>query len=145
MLNQDFREFIESLNANKVRYLVIGGYAVAFHGNPRYTKDLDIWVEVSSENASRMITALNQFGFSSLEINEQDILTKDQVIQLGNPPNRIDLHNTISGVEFSHCYESRIKAEIDDIVVNFIDLEALKKNKSSSGRHQDLADLEKLK
>ncbi len=91
MLNQDFKEFIKSLNENDVKYLVIGGYAVAFHGHPRYTKDLDIWIQISPENASRLVKAITQFGFASLGLRQEDFLVPDQVIQLGCPPNRIDV------------------------------------------------------
>jgi len=90
MLNQDFREFITSLNDNDVRYLVIGGYAVALHGHPRYTKDIDIWIEMSSENAARMVKALEQFGFGSLGLQAADFQAPEQIIQLGYPPSRID-------------------------------------------------------
>lgn len=145
MLNQDFREFIQSLNDNHVRYLVVGGYAVAFHGHPRYTKDIDVWIEMSAENASNVVAALEQFGFGSLGLRESDFLTPDQVIQLGHPPSRIDLLCTVSGVSFAECYESRVMVEIDGVPVNFINLENLRKNKAASGRHQDLADLENLK
>jgi len=144
MLNQDFKEFIQLLNKNQVKYLVIGGYAVAIHGHPRYTKDIDIWIEMSSLNAYNLIKALEGFGFGSLGLTIDDFLTPDQVIQLGYPPNRIDLITTPDGVEFQTCYLSRIEVKIDDIIVNFIDLENLKKNKKASGRLQDLADLENL-
>ncbi|MCA2659190.1 MAG: hypothetical protein EWV52_02155 [Microcystis panniformis Mp_MB_F_20051200_S6D] len=144
MLNQDFKEFIQLLNDNQVRYLVLVGYAVALHGYPRYTKDIDIWIEMSSLNAYNLIKALEGFGFGSLGLTIDDFLTPDQVIQLGYPPNRIDLITTPDGVEFQTCYLSRIEVKIDDIIVNFIDLENLKKNKKASGRLQDLADLENL-
>jgi hypothetical protein len=144
VLNQDFKEFIQSLNDNAVRYLLVGGYAVALHGYPRYTKDLDIWVESTTENAARIIKALQQFGFGSLELKESDFTTPDQVIQLGYPPNRIDMLTSLSGVEFSECYASRVTEEIDEVPVIFIDLENLKKNKKATGRHQDLADIENL-
>ena len=144
MLNQDFKEFIQLLNDNQVRYLVLGGYAVALHGYPRYTKDIDIWIEMSSLNAYNLIKALEGFGFGSLGLTIDDFLTPDQVIQLGYPPNRIDLITTPDGVEFQTCYLSRIEVKIDYIIVNFIDLENLKKNKKASGRLQDLADLENL-
>ena len=144
MLNQDFKEFIISLNDNLVRYLVIGGYAVAIHGYPRYTKDIDIWIEPTPENASRIVKALEQFGFGSLGLKAEDFLVPDQVIQLGYPPNRIDLLTTASGVEFGTCYASRVEVEVDGVIVNFIDLENLKKNKRAVGRLQDLADLENL-
>jgi len=144
MLNQDFREFIQLLNDNQVKYLIIGGYAVAVHGHPRYTKYLDIWVEMTSENADKMMTALNQFGFGSLGLSPQDFQTPDQIIQLGYPPNRIDIITTPDGINFETCYNSKIEIVIDDISINFIDLENLKKNKKASGRLQDLADLENL-
>ena len=144
MLNQDFKEFIQSLNDNHVRYLVVGGYAVAFHGHPRYTKDIDIWIERTPRNASQVVKALDQFGFGSLGLKEADFLVPDQIIQLGYPPNRIDLLTTLPGVDFEDSYSSRVEIEVDDVLVNFIDLENLKKNKKASGRHQDLADLENL-
>ena len=83
MLNRDFKEFIESLNKHKVRYLVVGGYAVAFHGYPRYTKDLDIWIELSPDNAENALKALEEFGFESVGLKKEDFLEEDQVIQLG--------------------------------------------------------------
>jgi hypothetical protein len=144
VLNQDFKEFIQSLNDNAVRYLLVGGYAVALHGYPRYTKDLDIWVDSTTENAAQIIKALQQFGFGSLDLKESDFTTPDQVVQLGYPPNRIDLLTSLSGVEFSECYASRVVEEIDGVPVSFIDLENLKKNKKATGRHQDLADVENL-
>ncbi len=144
MLNQDFKEFIQFLNDNHVRYLVVGGYAVAVHGHPRYTKDIDIWIEMSPENAANLLLALEQFGFGSLDLRSQDFLTPEQIIQLGYPPNRIDLLTTIDGVNFANCYPSRLEVLIDDILVNFIDLDNLRKNKKASGRLQDLADLENL-
>ena len=107
VLNQDFKEFIQSLNDNHVRYLVVGGYAVALHGHPRYTKDLDIWIEMEPENVSNLIKALEQFGFGSLGLKEKDFLVSGQVIQLGQAPSRIDLLCTISGVDFGPFYESR--------------------------------------
>ena len=144
MLNQDFKEFIQSLNDNHVRYLVVGGYAVALHGHPRYTKDIDIWIEMNLENAKNLIKALEQFGLGSLGLKETDFLVPGQVVQLGQPPNRIDLLCTVSGVDFVACYESRVTVEVDNVLVSFIDLNNLRKNKAASGRHQDLADLENL-
>ena len=144
MLNQDFKEFIQSLNDSHVRYLVVGGYAVALHGHPRYTRNIDIWIEMSPENAANLITALEKFGLGSLGLKEEDFLVPGQVVQLGQPPNRIDLLCTISGVDFAACYESRVTVEVDEVLVSFIDLENLRKNKAASGRHQDMADLENL-
>ncbi|HEY85352.1 MAG TPA: hypothetical protein G4N96_09615 [Chloroflexi bacterium] len=144
MLNQDFKEFVESLNKNNVRYLIVGGYAVAFHGYPRYTKDLDIWVWLESENADRLVKALDDFGFASLGLQKDDFLTPGEVIQLGYPPNRIDLITSLKGVDFEDCYAFRLEIPVDDMAINFIDLESLKKNKKATGRPQDLADLSNL-
>ena len=144
MLNQDFKEFVQLLNDNQVRYLVVGGYAVALHGYPRYTKDIDIWIGLTQDNAARMIEALTQFGFASLGLKESDFLVEDQVIQLGYAPNRIDIITTLPGVAFNECYDKRLSVEVDEVKVNFIDLENLRINKKASGRLQDLADLERL-
>ncbi|TLN14920.1 hypothetical protein FDZ74_08815, partial [bacterium] len=108
------------------------------------TKDLDIWIESSPENALALVKALNQFGMASLGLTEADFLDPEQVVQIGYPPNRIDLLSTVSGVEFASCYEQRLKIILDGVEVNFIDLENLRKNKKASGRLQDLADLENL-
>jgi len=144
IFNQDFREFIESLNKHNVRYLLIGGYAVALHGHPRYTKDLDIWIWMDNTNAANLLNALKDFGFSSLPLVIEDFLKPDQIVQLGFPPNRIDLMTSPKGIEFNTCYASREEIEIDGLKVNLIDLNNLKINKKATGRHQDLADLENL-
>ena len=144
MLSPDFKEFIQSLNDNDVRYLVVGGYAVALHGYPRYTKDIDIWVESSQDNAVKLLKALEEFGFGSVGLKLEDFLEPDQVVQLGYPPNRIDLLTSLAGVEFQDCYGAKMAVSIEGLVVNFIDIENLKKNKKASGRLQDLADVENL-
>jgi hypothetical protein len=144
VLNKEFKEFIELLNVNKVKYLIIGGYAVGFHGYPRYTKDLDIWILVSHENAKNILEALKQFGFGSLGLKIEDFLKPDEFIQLGHPPNRIDIVTSCDGVEFEACFQSKIEIATDGILINFIDIENLKKNKKASGRPQDLADLDNL-
>jgi hypothetical protein len=144
MLNPDFKEFLQSLNDSEVKYLVVGGYAVAYHGYPRYTKDLDIWIETSPENADRIIQAINRFGFGDLDLEAGDLLEPDRVIQLGYPPVRIDLITSMEGVIFEECHASRVETDIEGITVPFIDLASLKKNKQATGRHQDLADLENL-
>ena len=113
MLNQDFKEFIQSLNDSGVRYLVVGGYAVALHGYPRYTKDMDVWVDMTADNASKILKALDQFGFGSLGVKELDFIVPNQMLQLGYPPGRIDILTTIPGVEFSECYTARATVEVD--------------------------------
>ncbi len=143
-LNQDFKEFIQSLNDNGVRYLIVGGYAVALHGHPRYTKDIDVWLWLNEQNAAQMMKALEQFGFGSIGLKAEDFIEPDQIIQLGYPPARIDMLTTLPGVDFEECYPSRVEVEIEGMKMNFIDLESLRKNKRASGRAQDLADLENL-
>lgn len=145
ILNQDFIEFIELLNDHKALYLVVGGYAVAFHGHPRYTKDIDIWIYPDEKNAEKVLEALQDFGFGSLELSIEDFSDPEQIIQLGRPPNRIDLMMDLEGVDFKECHAAKVEVDIDGIKANFIDLENLKRNKAATGRHQDLADLENLK
>lgn len=144
VLNKDFKEFIKLLNEYNVKYLVVGGYAVAFHGHPRYTKDLDIWIKRGRNNAVKIVNVLNEFGFGKLGINKEDFLNPDIVIQLGNPPNRIDLLTELTGVKFEECYKSKQTVTIKNFSIHYIDLQHLKKNKRAVGRHQDLADIENL-
>ena len=129
IINQDFREFIQLLNDNNVRYLVIGGYAVAFHGHPRYTKDMDLWIWRDKANAENLIKALKDFGFGSLDLKAEDFLELDQVVQLGYPPNRIDLLTEIEGVDFETCYSSKVKLNVEGTIIYFIDLNNLKNKK----------------
>ena len=144
MLNRDFQEFIESLSANRVRYMVIGGYAVAYHGHPRHTKDLDVWVDPDTENAQRLLRALSDIGFGSLGLCVEDFTDPEQVVQLGRAPVRIALLSSVADLEFDVCYPKRETEVMDDTPVDFIDLESLKRSKRAAGRHQDLADLENL-
>ncbi len=124
--------------------MIVGGYALAIHGHPRYTKDIDVWILIDDENARKVIQTLNDFGFSELGLNEEDFLTPGNVIQLGYPPNRIDILTQATGVDFQECYLRRLQIEIDGVMINIIDIENLKKNKRATGRLQDLADMEKL-
>ena len=124
--------------------MVVGGYALALHGHPRYTKDIDIWINPQKDNAKKILRVLDEFGFSDLELYENDFLVSGNVIQLGYPPNRIDLLTQATGINFNECYEKRIKVDIDNVSINFLDIENLKKNKQAVGRLQDLADIEKL-
>ncbi|MBI3160828.1 MAG: nucleotidyltransferase [Chloroflexi bacterium] len=144
MFNQDFKEFLQSLNENDVKYLVVGGYAVAAHGHPRYTKDLDVWIENTPQNAGKMVKALAAFGFGGLNLTADDFSQPDTIIQLGYPPNRIDILTTLPGIGFADCFESRVRIEIEDVQVNFIDIDNLIRNKRATGRTQDLADAETL-
>ena len=144
MLSRDFKEFIESLNANNVRYLVVGGYAVALHGYVRYTKDLDVWIEPKIQNANNVLNALTAFGFGSFDITADDFLEEGNIIQLGYPPNRIDLITSLKALMFENCYPERVQVEIQGVPIDFIDIGNLKTNKKATGRPQDLADLENL-
>lgn len=143
-LNEDFKEFIALLNANGVKYLVVGGYAVAYHGHPRYTKDLDFWIWANPDNAERLIKTLQDFGFSEMGLQSADFLDARNVVQLGNPPNRIDLITEVSGLDFENAYQNRKEAVFEGISINFISVEDLIKNKSETGRLTDLADVERL-
>jgi hypothetical protein len=143
-LPEDWRAFIESLNSNEVDYLIVGAVALAYHGLPRYTGDLDIWVRSSQENARRIETALAVFGFAALGLSAADFVDSYQVIQLGVAPTRIDLLTSITGVSFDEAWRERVQAELGGVRANVIGREALMKNKRSAGRPQDLADLEAL-
>ena len=143
-LPQDFKEFLQLLNDKKVEYLLIGGYAVGYHGYPRATVDMDIWIAIEPRNAEKVVLALREFGFDLPELSAELFLKKDQVIRMGVPPLKLEILTTISGVEFEECYEERVKDKIDDVSVNIISLRHLKINKKNSGRHKDLNDLENL-
>lgn len=143
-LPSDFKEFLSLLNSNSVRYLLIGGYAVGYYGHIRTTGDMDVWVEPTHENATRVISALSAFGFGDASKEPAFFENKRNVARMGIPPMRIEVLTGISGVEFSECYERRIAAEIDGIPVAVINLEDLRKNKMASGRPKDLADLDEL-
>lgn len=144
MLNQDFRKFLQLLARYDVRYLIVGGYSVALHGYPRYTKDLDVWVLTSQTNAERLIAALDAFGFGSLGLTTADFLEPGYVVQLGQPPARIDLLTSLTGVEFEQCWRNREELVVNEIVLPVLSLDDLRQNKRALGRHQDLADLENL-
>ena len=145
MLSRDFKEFVELLIKNKVEYLIVGGYAVAIHGYPRYTGDLDIWLNPTPENAKSIVKTVNEFGFSSFNLTLSDFTKPGNVIQLGYPPLRIDLLTEVDGVIFKECFINRKEVEIDNLIVNFIGYADLIKNKKQSGRLRDINDIENLK
>ena len=144
MLTPDFKEFAALLNSNEVEYLVVGGYALAAYGHPRYTGDLDFWIGTDGLNADRVLAVLSKFGFGSLGVRKEDLTSANQVIQMGFPPERIDLLTSIDGVSFAECYERRMVVEVDGLPLVFIALEDFKINKKAVGRYKDLADLEAL-
>lgn len=143
-LNPDFNAFIDICARRRVRFLVVGGYALAVHGHPRMTKDLDILIDADSENVERLLAALEEFGFGSLGLGADDFTEPGSVIQLGYPPVRIDILTSADGIVFSTAYEDRVDAEIDGREVPVIGREALIANKRATGRTQDLADVERL-
>lgn len=143
-LPTDFREFVQLLNARDVEYLVIGGYAVGIHGYPRSTGDLDIWISREPANAEAMAAALREFGFADEELSADLFMEPEKVIRLGVPPVRIEVHTSISGVEFADCYAARATVSLGDLRLPLIGLDDLKTNKRSAGRHKDLDDLENL-
>jgi len=145
MFSQDFREFIALLIKNKAEYLIVGGYAVGFHGHPRYTGDLDIWLNPSPRNAALILMSVNEFGFTSFNLSVTDFTKPGNVIQLGYPPLRIDLLTEIDGVTFHACFENKREVVIDGLSVNFIGYEDLLKNKRESGRPKDIDDIDNLK
>jgi predicted nucleotidyltransferase len=143
-LAPDFKEFLKLLNENGVKYLLIGGYAVGYHGYPRATNDLDVWIEAEPENVTRVVSALRQFGFNTPELTESLFLQQQKIIRMGIPPMRIEVATSISGVSFEECYPKRVVANMDGVDVTLISLHDLKVNKKASGRHKDLDDLEHL-
>ncbi len=124
--------------------MVVGGYAVGYHGYPRATGDMDIWIAVNSDNALKIKKVFCDFGMPCSEVSEDLFLEKDKIIRMGNPPVRIEVITGASGVDFLECYSRREVIDIDGISINFISIDDLKKNKKASGRHKDLADLEHL-
>jgi hypothetical protein len=144
MLSKDFKEFVALLNAHGAKYLVVGGYAMAVHGRPRQTGDLDIWLKRDHDNALRVTVALQDFGFGGLGLTVDDFEVPDQVVQLGYPPFRIDLLTGIDGVDFDTAWPSRFEYVLGELRIPFIGIDALKANKRASSRPRDIDDLENL-
>jgi predicted nucleotidyltransferase len=143
-LADDFREFLRLLRDHDVAYLLIGGYAVGYHGHPRATGDMDIWVERSDENATRLVAVLEDFGFARGAARVGMFTTPGKIVRMGVPPMRLEILNQIDGVEFLDCYPRRLEVAIDGEHVDLISLADLRTNKAASGRHKDLADLDEL-
>ena len=143
-LGQDFLDLLSLFNENGVRYLVAGGYATSVYAVPRYTKDLDIWLEPTEENAKAILAALNEFGFGSVGLNVEDFTKPDHVIQLGYAPNRIDLLTQLKGLDFETSFKNKNVFKLSEIDVSFISSSDLVKNKRAVARLQDLADVEQI-
>lgn len=144
MWSQDFKEFVGLLNRHEVEYLVIGGYALGIHGYPRYTGDLDIWINPTPENGQKMTQVMDDFGFASMGLTVEDFAASGNVIQMGNPPFRIDVLTQPDGVDFGECYANRLLIEYEGIALSVIGLADFKKNKRASGRPKDILDLMSL-
>jgi predicted nucleotidyltransferase len=143
-LPPDFKELLNSFNAQQVEYLLIGGYAVGYYGYPRATADMDIWVAVYPENAEKIVTVLKEFGFDVPELSTELFLKEDQIVRMGLPPIRIEIVTSISGVHFPECFAERVVANLDGVDVNIISIKHLIINKRASGRYKDLNDLDNL-
>jgi hypothetical protein len=142
--NSHFKDLLNALNRCEVKYLVVGGYAVMLYTEPRYTKDLDIWVEATAENAARVYRALAAFGAPLVNIQPEEFAKPDLIYQLGVAPSRIDILTSISGVLFSDAWARRKEADFDGISATFIAVEDLLMNKRATGRPADLLDCERL-
>lgn len=143
-LPQDFREFLALLNSETIEYLVVGGYAVGFHGYPRPTGDLDVWVGVRADQASKLMGVLDRFGFGGAGATRELFLTPGRIVRMGVPPVRIEILNQLSGAEFATCYARRVEAVLDGVSVSLISRDDLVANKRSAGRAKDLNDLKHL-
>ena len=143
-LPPDFKEFLKLLNANDVAYLLVGSYAVGYHGYPRATVDMDVWVAMNPINALKIVAVLKEFGFDVPGLSPDLFLTEGQLIRMGVPPIRLEILTSISGVAFEECYAERVVDELDGVRANLISLKHLKQNKMASGRNKDLNDLENL-
>jgi predicted nucleotidyltransferase len=143
-LPADFREFLKLLNSHRVEYLLVGGYAVCYHGYYRNTGDMDLWIAVHRENAAKMASLIREFGFDVPEVSEELFLQKGRIIRMGTEPVRIEILTEISGCEFGDCYPQKVEAALDGIPVKIISLNDLIKNKLKSGRLKDLDDARML-
>ena len=140
----DFKDLLELFNAHQVEYMIVGGYSLAFHGAPRYTGDIDIFVKPTLENARRILTALDEFGFGSLGLTVEDFERPDNIVQLGVPPVRIDLITSITGVSWEDALSDCVDGKYGELPVKYIGLDEFISNKRATGRKKDLSDLEAL-
>ena len=143
-LPPDFKEFLSLLHTHHVEYLLVGGYAVAAHGYPRFTGDIDLWIQTSTENSERVLQVCREFGFDVPSLTAELFKDPNQMTRMGNPPLRIEILNSVSGLTFDAAWENRIVKQWDGVPVSLISLHDLRTNKQASGRLKDLADLENL-
>ena len=143
-LPPDFKEFLKLLNQYEVRYLLVGGYAVSYHGYPRTTADMDIWVGIDKDNAQNVLEVINAFGLEHPDLTHLVFMEPDRIFRMGYPPLRIEVLTGISGVQFDECHANRVQDQIDGVSIQIISLQDLKTNKRAASRHKDLDDLEHL-
>lgn len=143
-IQPDFKDLLKLFNENNVEYVIVGGYALAFHGAPRFTGDIDLYVRPTQENAKSIIAALESFGFGELDLSSSDFQIPNCVVQLGVPPVRIDIITSIDGVSWETTDKGKASGEYGDITVSYIGREELLANKHATGRKKDLADIEAL-
>ena len=143
-IQADFKELLELLNAHQADYIVVGGYALAFHGAPRFTGDLDILVNPDQPNSLKVLNALHEFGFTDAGLTEKDFQASGQVVQLGVPPVRVDILTSLTGVTWDEAFSGRVSGEYGGVPIYYIGRQQLAANKRALGRAQDLADLEAL-
>jgi len=143
-IQKDFKEFFALFNAHKVEYVIVGGYALAFHGAPRYTGDIDVLVRAEDANAQKILAALSDFGFSELDLSVNDFSDPDRVLQLGMPPVRIDILTSLTGITWQEATTDTLDLDYGGVPVKVVGREALLTNKRATGRAQDLADIEAL-
>ncbi len=143
-LSKDQREFIALLNSRKIKYLLVGGHAVAFHGLPRYTEDIDFLIETSAENVALVIAAANEFMQVDLGFKPEDFRSPEIVLQFGRPPNRVDLLTSVTAVSFEEAWKSRLESNVDGLPISVISKELLIRNKTATARPQDLADVARI-
>jgi predicted nucleotidyltransferase len=143
-VQKDFKELLALFNEHKVEYVIVGGYALAFHGAPRYTGDIDIFIHPDVANAHRILAALDEFGFGSVELTAADFEKPENVIQLGVPPVRVDIITSLTGISWEDACAGRTQGKYGDITVHYIGREQFISNKRAVGRKKDLADLEAL-
>jgi hypothetical protein len=143
-LSKDLREFVELLNSRKIKYVLVGGHAVAFHGFPRFTGDVDFLIDTSPENAALVAAAVSDFGFANLGLKEGDFRGPETVVQLGRAPNRIDILTSVTAVSFAEAWQTRVETSLNGLPVWVISKELLVRNKLATGRPQDLADAKRI-
>ena len=143
-VHPDFKELLALFNKHKVEYVIVGGYALAFYGVPRFTGDIDIFIHAHPKNASQILAALEEFGFDSVELTEEDFSSTNKVIQLGTPPVRVDIITSLTGVSWDEIADSKVKSSYGEVPVFFISRSNFIKNKRAIGRNKDLADIDAL-